>query len=225
MENISRVEPYRMPAADDLPPNVAQWAADPGRAVLLIHDMQRYFLKPFAAAQSLAGELIGNAVALRERCTEVGIPVAYTAQPGGMTERQRGLLKDFWGPGMSVDPADKSIIGPLAPADGDWVFTKWRYSAFFGSQLLTRMREHGRDQLIVCGVYAHVGVLMTAVEAFTHDIQTFLAADAVADFSADYHRLAVNYAATRCGVAVTTQTILAQLGTPSGRPQGRSVHD
>ncbi|CAO0836759.1 hypothetical protein SMICM17S_04668 [Streptomyces microflavus] len=28
------------------------------------------------------------------------MPVAYTAQPGSMTPEQRGLLKDFWGPGI-----------------------------------------------------------------------------------------------------------------------------
>jgi isochorismate hydrolase len=70
------------------------------------------------------------------------------------------------------------------------------------------MRASGRDQLIVCGVYAHVGVLMSAVEAFTNDIQPFLVADAVADFSAEYHRLAIRYAAERCAMAVTTKEVL-----------------
>jgi isochorismate hydrolase len=128
-----------------------------------------------------------------------------------MTDEQRGLLKDFWGPGMRVDPADRQVVEPVAPAPTDWVFTKWRYSAFFKSRLLERMREHRRDQLIICGVYAHIGVLMTAVDAFTHDIQPFLVADAVADFSEQYHRLALDYAAQRCAVVTTVKTVLAEL--------------
>ncbi|MFC5723613.1 isochorismatase family protein [Streptomyces gamaensis] len=203
MAGIPPIEPYPMPAAGDLPGNTAPWTVDPARAVLLVHDMQRYFLKPLPG--TLRATLVGNVARLREAAAAAGAPVAYTAQPGGMTDQQRGLLKDFWGPGMRVDPADRQVVEPLAPAPGDWVFTKWRYSAFFRSDLLERMRAHGRDQLIVCGVYAHVGVLMTAVEAFTNDIETFLVADGVADFSAGHHRQALTYAAQRCAVVTTAQ--------------------
>ncbi|ALG09737.1 isochorismatase family protein [Kibdelosporangium phytohabitans] len=207
MTGIPEIEPYPMPAAGDLPPNTARWTAEPDRAVLLVHDMQRFFVRPFP--DDMRDGLISNIAELRERCVALGIPVAYTAQPGGMTDEQRGLLKDFWGPGMRVAPADRQVVDELAPGPDDWVSTKWRYSAFFRSDLLERMREHGRDQLIVCGVYAHVGVLVTAVEAFTNDIQTFLVADAVADFSARYHRLAVDYAAERCAVVTTTKEVLS----------------
>lgn len=87
------------------------------------------------------------------------------------------------------------------------MLTKWRYSAFFRSDLLEQLRAQGRDQLILCGVYAHVGVVATALEAFTNDIQTFLVADAVGDFSADHHRLALTYAAARCAVVTTTEEV------------------
>ncbi|MFF4735252.1 isochorismatase family protein [Streptomyces sp. NPDC001262] len=207
MPGIPPIASYPMPAADQLPRNTAQWAPDPDRAVLLLHDMQRYFLRPLP--EGIGGELVRNATRLRSAAQALGMPVAYTAQPGGMTDEQRGLLKDFWGPGMRVDPADRQVVEPLAPAPGDWVFTKWRYSAFFKSELLDRMRAAGRDQLIIAGVYAHVGVLMTAVEAYTNDIQAFVAADAVADFSEEYHRMALTYAAERCAVVATTESLVA----------------
>ncbi|MGD1225145.1 isochorismatase family protein [Streptomyces krungchingensis] len=208
MAGIPTIEPYAMPAPGDLPPNTAAWSADPDRAVLLVHDMQRYFLKPIPD-QGPADELVGNAAALRDRCAELGVPVAYTAQPGGMDAGQRGLLADFWGPGMRVDPADREVVEPLAPREGDWMLTKWRYSAFFNTDLLERMRAADRDQLIICGVYAHVGVLITATEAFSHDIQPFVVADAVADFSAKDHRTALHYAAQRCAVVIPAKEVFA----------------
>lgn len=208
MPGIPEIVPYPMPA--DLPANVAQWTVDPARAVLLVHDMQNFFLRPFGG-RAPAPELVANTTRLRKTAATLGMPVAYTAQPGGMTATQRGLLKDFWGPGMTPSPEDREVVPPLAPRAGDWLLTKWRYSAFFNTELRARMWRAGRDQLVVCGVYAHVGVLMSAVEAFTHDIQPFLVADAVADFSEAEHRLALDYAAGRCAVVTTTDDVLAQI--------------
>lgn len=205
MPGLAPISPYPLPTTD-LPHNTAQWSPDPARSVLLVHDMQRYFLAPFPP--DVRDPLVRNCADLRDRCADLEVPVCYTAQPGGMTEQQRGLLKDFWGPGMQVDPADREIVDELTPRAEDTVFTKWRYSAFFKSELLTRMREQNRDQLIICGVYAHVGILMTAVEAFTNDIQSFLVADALGDFSAEHHRMALEYAASRCSVVTTTAEVL-----------------
>ncbi|MEU7053457.1 isochorismatase family protein [Streptomyces eurythermus] len=211
MPGIPPVAPYPMPTAEELPENTVDWRVDPRRAVLLLHDMQEYFLKPFPRDTALGRDLVDNTARLRTACKALGVPVAYTAQPGSMTPEQRGLLKDFWGPGMRATPEHRKVVSPLEPDEGDWTFTKWRYSAFFKSDLLERMRAGGRDQLIVCGVYAHVGVLMTAVEAYTNDIQTFVVADAVADFSADYHRLALTYAAERAAKVVTSQAVVTEL--------------
>lgn len=208
---IPDIDAYPMPENGDFPEPVPGWTPDPKRALLLVHDMQRYFLRPFDPDRAPGRELIRHTSLLRDSCADLGVPVAYTAQPGGMTEQQRGLLKDFWGPGMQVLAEDREVIDELKPAGDDWVFTKWRYSAFFHSDLLAKMREHGRDQIIVCGVYAHVGVLMTAVEAFTNDIETFVVADAVADFSESRHRMALDYAAERCAVVKTTKTVLSDL--------------
>lgn len=203
---ISPIAPYPLPGAGDLPDNVAGWTAEPDRAVLLVHDMQSYFVRPFP--DQVRGPLVSTIATLLDRCRDREVPVAYTTQPGGMTDAQRGLLKDFWGPGMRADLLDREVVEPLAPRPGDLVLTKWRYSAFFSSGLLAGMRELGRDQLIVCGVYAHVGVLMTAVDAFTNDIETFLVADATADFSAEHHRFALDYAARCCAVVCVAKEVL-----------------
>lgn len=206
MTGIPDIAAYPLPGRGDLPERRVPWTVDPSRAVLLVHDMQRYFLRPFAA--ELADQVTANIAAVLGHCRAAGMPIAYTAQPGSMSVEERGLLRDFWGPGMRVDPADREIVDVLAPGPDDWRLTKWRYSAFHRSDLLERMRSSGRDQLILCGVYAHIGVLMTAVDAYTHDIQPFLVADAVADFSLERHRMGLDYAARCCAAVVSTKELV-----------------
>ncbi|GII00797.1 isochorismatase family protein [Planobispora takensis] len=202
---IPPIQPYPMPS--DLPANRVGWRPDPRRTVLLVHDMQNYFLRAFTPGQSPLVELMSNVLALRERCADLGVPVVYSAQPGGQSTEERGLLLDFWGGGIGHDPQEAQIVDELAPRPGDVLLTKWRYSAYQRTGLAELMAAQGRDQLVICGIYAHIGVLMTACEAFMRDVQTFVVADAVADFSADHHRMALTYAAERCAVTVTTRQV------------------
>src|SRR5689334_785495 len=188
---MSPLASYRMPGAADLPSPAVPWRPRPERAVVLVHDMQRYFLRPFPAGQSPLTELVGNAAKLLAAARAAAVPVIYTAQPGGMNRQERGLLHDFWGPGMGVDQADRGIADAVAPEPSDTVLTKWRYSAFFRSDLEERLRRSGRDQLVICGVYAHMGCLITACDAFSRDIQPFLVADALADLSLEDHLMAL----------------------------------
>ncbi|PZG33626.1 isochorismatase [Spongiactinospora gelatinilytica] len=202
---IPAIAPYPMPA--ETPANRVAWEPDAGRAVLLIHDMQNYFLRAFTPGASPLVELMANVLALRELCGGLGVPVVYSAQPGGQSSEERGLLLDFWGDGIGPDPEEAAIVAELAPRPGDVLLTKWRYSAYQRTGLAELMTELGRDQLIVCGVYAHIGVLMTACEAFMRDVRPFVVADAVADFSLEHHEMAIRYAAQRCAVTTTTARI------------------
>lgn len=46
MSGIPEITAYPLPTAQQLPANLARWSLEPRRAVLLVHDMQRYFLRP-----------------------------------------------------------------------------------------------------------------------------------------------------------------------------------
>lgn len=96
----------------------------------------------------------------------------------------------------------------FAPDDSDTVLVKWRYSAFHRSPLEEKLKEAGRDQLIITGVYAHIGCMTTATDAFMRDIKPFFVADALADFSREEHLMALNYVAGRSGRVVMTEELL-----------------
>lgn len=117
---------------------------------------------------------------------------------------------DFWGPGIQNDGRD-AVIDELQPVPDSDLITKWRYDAFIGTDLKERILAEGRDQLIITGIYAHIGCLMTAASAFMSDIQPFFVADATADFSAHYHALALDYAAQRCAYVLDTDSAVSRL--------------
>jgi isochorismate hydrolase len=212
---LPTIAPYEMPAESELTTAQVRWRPQASRAALLIHDMQQYFLEAFPAGQAPVTDLVENIRLLREAAIATDMPVIYTAQPGGMTRAQRGLLHDFWGPGMGTDSYGRQIVAPLAPGPHDVVLTKWRYSAFHRTTLFNILHRYRRDQLVICGIYAHIGCLMTACDAFTRDIEPFLVADAVADFSLAQHLMCLDYAARRCAVTLTTRVMVDAI-TQSG---------
>ncbi|MBN3792887.1 isochorismatase family protein [Burkholderia sp. Ac-20353] len=199
---IPKIPSYPMPA--ELPANRVTWGFEPPRAALLVHDMQDYFLDFYDRDAAPVPALLANVRRLIDFAHATGMPVCYTAQSAAQTPEQRALLTDMWGPGLTAHPSRESICDALAPAPGDTVLDKWRYSAFQRSDLDHLLSEQGRDQLVICGIYAHIGCLMTACEAFMRDVRPFFVADALADFSEREHRMALDYVARRCGKVATT---------------------
>ena len=199
--------------------NRVNWRVDPVRAALLVHDMQRYFVRAFELereGQPLPDAQINIAIAnirrLLDAAHAANIPVYYTAQPPRQNPVDRRLLTDFWGDGLQ-DDENAQILDELAPTEADTVLTKWRYSAFVRSPLEEQLKDLGRDQLIIGGIYAHIGCLTTALEAFMRDIQPFMVADALADFTAEEHRMACEYASGRCARVLNTAEVLEHINT------------
>ncbi|MDQ7775860.1 isochorismatase family protein [Paracoccus aminovorans] len=204
------IAPYDPPTQGELPQPRGPWQPRRDRLALLVHDMQRYFCRPYPQGAPLA-PVVGNIARLIGAARAAGVPVFYTAQKGDQFRPDRGLQADLWGPGMSAIPEHEEILPELAPAAGDFVLHKHRYSAFQRSNLEHLMRARGRDQLMICGIYAHIGCLATAAEAFQREIEAFAVADAQADFSREKHDLAMGWIAATCGVALTTDRALAAL--------------
>ncbi|WP_225726897.1 MULTISPECIES: isochorismatase family protein [unclassified Nocardia] len=201
---IPAIAPYPIPDTGRIPANTVSWQLDPTRCALLIHDMQYYFLDPFANSKRA---LIERVSTLRKYCAAAGVPVIFSVQPGYQDQAERGLLFDFWGAGPG---ARTDIPEELAPGEAT-VLVKRRYSAFHRTGLLDILREGRRDQLLVCGVYAHIGCLATILDAFMNDIQPFAVADAMGDFSLRHHMAALEHVADRCGAVTTTAAVTRTL--------------
>ncbi|HDR2820555.1 TPA: isochorismatase [Enterobacter bugandensis] len=205
---IPKLTAYALPTATELPTNKVNWAFEPERAALLIHDMQEYFLNFWGENSDMMQQVVANIAKLRAYCKEHNIPVYYTAQPKEQSDEDRALLNDMWGPGLTRSPEQQRIVSELTPDEADTVLVKWRYSAFHRSPLEQMLKETGRNQLLITGVYAHIGCMTTATDAFMRDIKPFFIADALADFTRDEHLMSLKYVAGRSGRVVMTDELL-----------------
>ncbi len=208
---IAPIAPYDIPTAHSWPACRAPWRFEPERAALLVHDMQAYFLEPFDPARSPLRPLLRHVRALLAACAEASIPVIHSAQPCEQSRAERGLLWDLWGPGIVEAPGQERSVFAFQPRPSELLLHKRRYSAFHGTELGALLDERGRDQLIICGVYAHIGCLATATDGFMRGVQPFMVSDATADFSTEDHAVALRQVARTCGVVTTTAEILLPL--------------
>ncbi|WP_076417700.1 isochorismatase family protein [Colwellia sp. UCD-KL20] len=206
--SIKSLEAYKLPSSIDIPQNKVSWDFKPNQSALLIHDMQEYFIEFYGQNNPLIEQVIQHIVELKSFCKVHNIPVYYTAQPKEQSDEDRALLNDMWGKGLPQYPEKQSIISELAPDEHDIVLTKWRYSAFCRSPLAEMMQSQNRNQLLICGIYGHIGVMQTAVDAFMNDIKPFLIADAIADFSLEDHLMALKYISKNAGRVVCKDDIV-----------------
>lgn len=203
--------------------NKASWQIDPGRTALLIHDMQHYFINCYDKERDPIKTVIHNIKRLSATARKAGIPIFYTAQQGNQSAEERALLTDFWGKGLAADPALTNIIEELTPQEGDICLGKWRYSAFKKSDFQDRLAQRECDQLIIVGIYGHIGCLSTALEAFMLDIKPFVPIDAIGDFSQEDHLMAMSYIAHRCGFVTDTNQLISALQEKKSIPQTMSA--
>lgn len=170
---------------------------DPARAVVLINDMQNADLGAIGTIDALDA----NVQTLRDWARSNRVPVVV-----GVHVSRRSMTPVFEGDLWRNDGGDR------APDEADTVLTT-AYSAFHETDLLDRMTQWGRDQLVICGVHTSVGCLATAMDAFMRGVHAFVVNDAVADVDADDHQRALTYIAARCGTVVDTAQVVAHVTT------------
>jgi ureidoacrylate peracid hydrolase len=161
---------------------------DTASTALIVVDMQNHFLAPDAPLESRAGrEMIPTLCRGIALCRERGMPVVYTRQLHRQDGADRRLSMHFWGQDADSDGLIDGAPGAeihqeLAPEDGDLVVAKYRYSAFYGTDLERALRDMGIDTVVIGGVTTENCCHATARDAFFRDFRVGFLSDATATF-------------------------------------------
>lgn len=173
-----------------------EWALDPTRAALLVHDLQPYYLDVLAAGvRTRLGAQVERVV---DWAAAHEVPVIGSGPRPASILAQRGLLGQLWGLGPTRDQATAMALRGLEGDHVRWI-RKRSYSAFFATDLAEELRRLGRDQLVVVGVFATAGVLATTYDAFARDVKCFVPIEATADYTKELHATALTFIYSRGG--------------------------
>lgn len=161
---------------------------DPDRTAIIVVDMQNDFVADGAALQSK------QALAMTSRlsealkfCRQTGIRVIYTAHVHRSDGCDAGRFADLYPPiadgSALVDGTEGAAIYPaLAPAEGEHVIPKHRYSGFFATDLDLILREWGIDTVVISGTTTENCCHATARDAMFNNYKVVFLSDATGTF-------------------------------------------
>ncbi|MEH6727430.1 MAG: isochorismatase family protein, partial [Hyphomicrobiales bacterium] len=196
---------------------------DPGKAVLLIQDMQNDVIMDggaFAASGSpehaKQQDVLTNSARLADACRAAGVLVIHVwlvCEPGhpamarnsplmeGLVDAN-AMVRGTWG----VQPAPG-----LEPKAGDLVVEKMTMSAWESGRLENYIKGAGRTIIINSGAWTNMSIEHTARTGADKGYQIILPEDACSTMNADWHRASIEYAMTNVATVTNVDAVIAAL--------------
>jgi len=164
---------------------VPKYRIDPDKTAVLIIDMQNDFIKTGAPLEAPeARHCIPKLKNLLNACRLAGIPLVYVKSVFEEDE-DRGRIADFWPMirgkrALIAHTEGAEIYDEIKPQEGDIVIEKKRYSAFYGTELDSILRDRSIDTLIIAGIATHGCCETTARDAHCRDYKVIFLSDGTA---------------------------------------------
>ena len=130
---------------------------DPAKTAMIVVDMQNDFVASGGGLETPAARaMVPRLVEALQICRGAGIKVIYTTHAHRRDGCDMGLFDDMHPPIANrtavVDGTPGvEIYSEVAPAAGEHVIKKHRYSGFFGTDLDIILREWGINTVIISG--------------------------------------------------------------------------
>ena len=158
----------------------------PGKAALLVLDMQEYFLDESSHA------FIPSALAIVPEIDKLitafscaNFPVVFTRHLN--TSEDADMMANWWRDSINPHSAYSHGI-KLAEAKNSIQIIKTQYDAFYHTELEGTLRNFDITQVIICGVMTHLCCETTARSAFMRGFEVFFTVDGTATYNEELHR-------------------------------------
>ncbi len=144
-------------------------------AVLLVVDMQYFFLDPSSPTYACGGQaILPNIQKTIQAFREANCPVIFTKHVHHADGLDAGIMA-WWWEGMCLEGSPESKIhADISPEPGEKVISKHRYSAFYNTDLETILRVQGIEDIVITGVMTNMCCKSTARDAYYRDYRYFL---------------------------------------------------
>jgi ureidoacrylate peracid hydrolase len=212
-------------------------ALDPGRAALLVIDMQNAFCHP-EGTLGISGvdvepaqATIGPVRRLAEGFRQAGVPVIWTRQVhlDPDAARARKVLASHTAKRKRVSALsgtwDAALVDEVVDLADDptFIVTKHRFGAFYETRLQSLLDMLGVQALFVAGLTANACVETTIREAYLRDYDVVAVTDAIAAVRPQWIETAHAVWAQYLGELATSDEVLGWLDGAM-RPRAQKVH-
>lgn len=182
----------------------------PSSSALLVIDMQKYFLDEDSHAYIPASKaILPNIKNLVLAYRKADLPVIFTRHSLEKNE-EPGIMGRWWGDVIWEESSLSEIETNLAPKNSDIVIRKTRYSAFYGTDLETFLRNKNVKSLVITGVMTHLCCESTAREAFMRDYEVYFAVNGTATQNEELHLSSLRTLSNGFSVPITCEEILKE---------------
>ncbi len=168
---------------------------EPENACVLVIDLQKAIFPGEVWAVEDYDQVLENAQISIESCREAGIPVIYAVyqlEPTGVDKIKHEPVDNNGRPLHSVKgDEDAEICDKVKPEEDDIVFTKQKFTAWYGSRLETILNNLGVNHIIILGVWTEACLETTVWDAIWKDYRVTLVKDACGSGTNDIHKVAV----------------------------------
>lgn len=199
------------------PYNTHEMRLNVAASILLVIDMQRFFLDTASQVYTSSGAAILPTVKRLIDCfRRAGRPVIFTRHVHHPGDLDCGIM-GWWWEDKCLEGSPESDIHPdLAPMPGEKIIFKHRYSAFYNTDLETVLRCLKAEDIVVSGVMTNMCCESTARDAYYRDYRVFFPADGTGTISEEMHLASLLNLAFGIAYVTTGDAIMRQFPSTRG---------